>query len=86
MRMICTRSGCAIAFNAAASTSRTRPVTFPNVPMQRCVCKLSLGRVVGVMMYEDAGWPFWLRALIAIFAAGLVAVMGWRYYKRYWRK
>jgi Tfp pilus assembly protein PilO len=38
------------------------------------------------MVYEDAGWPFWLRALIAIFAAGLVVVMGWRYYKRYWRK
>jgi hypothetical protein len=39
-----------------------------------------------VIIYTDSGWPLWLRALITIFAAALVAMMGWRYYKRYWRR
>ena len=39
-----------------------------------------------MLIYTDSSWPFWLRALIAVGAAGLVAVMGWQYYKRFWRK
>ncbi len=39
-----------------------------------------------MIIYSDGGWPLWLRVLIALFAAGLVSVMGWQYYKRYWRR
>jgi hypothetical protein len=39
-----------------------------------------------MLIYTDGGWPLWVRALITVFAAGLVAVMGWRYYKHYWRR
>jgi Tfp pilus assembly protein PilO len=39
-----------------------------------------------VIIYTDGSWPLWLRALITLFAAALVAVMGWQYYKRYWRR
>jgi len=39
-----------------------------------------------VFIYTDNSWPLWARALIALGAAGLVAVMAWRYYKTYWRR
>ena len=39
-----------------------------------------------MLIYTDGSWPLWVRALIAVFAAGLVAMMGWRYYKHYWRR
>jgi Tfp pilus assembly protein PilO len=39
-----------------------------------------------VIIYTDGSWPLWLRVLITLLAAGLVAVMGWQYYKRYWRR
>jgi hypothetical protein len=39
-----------------------------------------------VIIYSDGSWPLWARASIAVFAAGLVAVMAWQYYKHFWRR
>jgi Tfp pilus assembly protein PilO len=39
-----------------------------------------------VIIYTDGGWPLWVRVLIAVFAVALLAVLGWRYYKHYWRR
>jgi hypothetical protein len=39
-----------------------------------------------VVVYLDSGWPLWLRALITIAVAALVAVMGWQYYRRFWKR
>jgi Tfp pilus assembly protein PilO len=39
-----------------------------------------------VVIYTDSSWPLWLRVLITVFAAGLVVVMAWRYYRHFWRR
>lgn len=39
-----------------------------------------------MIIYTDGSWPLWVRVLIAVLAAGVVAAMGWQYYQRYWKK
>jgi hypothetical protein len=54
--------------------------------MQIDVCKWLLARLGGMLIYVDSDWPLWLRVLITLFAAGLVAILAWRYYTHFWRR
>ena len=37
-----------------------------------------------MIIYSDG--PLWVRALIAVGAAGLFCVLAWRYYVHFWRR
>ena len=39
-----------------------------------------------MVFYTDASWPFWLKALVTAAAAAVVAAMGWRYYRNFWKR
>jgi hypothetical protein len=42
------------------------------------------GTLRHLIIYSDG--PLWLRILIALGAAVLVVVLGWRYYDQFWRR